>query len=80
MKQKDVILIVVISFLSIILSLVMSNLLFNNKNSKKLKADVVTAITPEFKQPDTKYFNTQSNDPTQIIRIGDNSNQTPFNQ
>ncbi len=80
MKQKDILLIIVISFMSIVLSLVASNIVFNNKNSKKLKTDVVTAITPEFKQPDTKYFNAQSNDPTQIIRIGDNSNQTPFNR
>jgi hypothetical protein len=79
-KQKDIALILVISFVSLIFGVVASNLLFNTKNSKKLKADVVTAITSDFKEPDKKYFNSNSVDPTQIIRIGENANQKPFNQ
>lgn len=79
MKQKDVALILVISFISVVLSLVVSNMVFGS-NKKTLTADVVTAITPEFNEPDKKYFNEQSVDPTQIIRIGDNANQQPFNQ
>lgn len=79
MKQKDIALILVISFISLALGLVASNFLFG-KNSKNLKADVVTAITPDFNEPDKKYFNNTSVDPTQIIRIGENTNQKPFNQ
>lgn len=79
MKQKDVALILIISFISVVSSLVVSNMVFGS-NKKTLTADVVTAITPEFNEPDKKYFNEQSVDPTQIIRIGDNANQQPFNQ
>jgi len=80
MKQKDIALVLVIGFMGLVVGLVVSNLLFNTKANRQLKSDVVTAITPEFNTPDKKYFNGSSIDPTQIIRIGDNSNQTPFNQ
>lgn len=80
MKQKDIALILVISFMSVVLALIVSNLVFNNSSSRKLTADKVIAITPEFNEPDKKYFNNNSVDPTQIIHIGENSNQKPFNQ
>lgn len=79
MKQKDIALIIVISFMSAVLSIIVSNFVFGS-NKKTLTSDIVTAITPEFTEPDKKYFNDQSNNPTQIIRIGDNANQQPFNQ
>lgn len=80
MKQKDVALILVVGFFSLVLGIISSNLLFNTASSKKLKSDKVIAITTDFKEPDSKYFNSNSVDPTQIIRIGENTNQTPFNQ
>lgn len=80
MKQKDVAMILVVSFASAVLSLVVSNLLFGSQSKRNLEAPVVTAITPEFNEPEKKYFNDQSVDPTQIIRIGDNANNQPFNQ
>ena len=80
MKQKDIALILVIGFFALILGVVTSNLLFNNESSQKLKAPKVTAIKSDFTRPDKKYFNAESIDPTQIIRIGENANQTPFNQ
>jgi hypothetical protein len=80
MKQKDIALILIVSFIGIVLAIVVSNFTFNSKDSKKLKSDVVTAITTEFNEPDKRYFNKESIDPTQIIRIGENTNQKPFNQ
>lgn len=80
MKQKDIAMILVISFMSAVLSLVISNVLFSSQSKRTLEADVVTAITTEFNEPEKKYFNDQAVDPTQIIRIGDNANQQPFNQ
>jgi hypothetical protein len=79
MKQKDIALIIVISFVSGVLSIVVSNFVFGS-NEKTLTTDIVTAISPDFNEPDKKYFNDQSNNPTQIIRIGENANQQPFNQ
>ena len=80
MKQKDIALILVISFVSAIFSFFMSNFLFGGQKNRSLTADVVTAITTDFPAPNKKYFNESSIDPTQIIRIGDNTNQQPFNQ
>jgi hypothetical protein len=80
MKQKDLILIIVVCFVSAALSLVLSNVLIGNPNNKQQKAEVVDAITDEFQQPDKKYFNQTSVNPTKQIRIGDSLNPAPFNQ
>lgn len=80
MKQKDIGLIVVVAIVSIVVASLTSNFLLGKSGSRQLKAESVDAISATFAQPDTKYFNDKSVDPTQIIRIGDNSNQTPFKQ
>lgn len=79
MKQKDIALILVVSFISGIFSLFISNMLLGGSSKRNLTSDVVTAINTDFKQPNKKYFNESSVDPTQIIRIGDNTNAQPFN-
>jgi hypothetical protein len=80
MKQKDLVLIIAISFVSAVLALILSNLVISSPKSRQQKAEVVEAITDEFKQPDKKYFNDQSVNPTKQIRIGDAQNPAPFNQ
>lgn len=80
MKQKDIILIVVVVFVSGVISLIVSNLLFSSPKNRQEKVEVVEPITADFNQPDKRYFNSQSIDPTQIIRIGDNTNDQPFNK
>ncbi len=79
MKQKDLILIIVIVFISAILSLVLSNMIFTSPKNRHQSVEIVDAITSDFPTPDTKYFNSNSIDPTQLIQIGNNNNQTPFN-
>lgn len=80
MKKKDLPLILVIGFLSLVFSLVISNVLFNNSQNKKLESAVVTPITKEFVEPDKAYFNEGSVNPTQTIQINENTNNQPFNQ
>ncbi len=80
MKQKDIALIAVIGFVALVAGLLLSNMVFSSSSKRTMKKDVVTAITTDFKEPDKKYFNENSVDPTQIIRIGEDTNQTPFNQ
>ncbi len=79
MKQKDIALILVVSFISAVFSFFISNVLFGGSDKRNLTSDVVTAISTEFQEPNKKYFNETSIDPTQIIRIGDNTNAQPFN-
>ncbi len=80
MKQKDIALIVVISIISGTFSIVLSNLLINPAKNKQQKAEVVEAISSEFKLPDSKYFNKETSiNPTKRITIGDQGTGTPFN-
>ena len=47
--------------------------------NRQEKVEIVDAISSDFKQPSSKYFNRLSIDPTKLIQIGDNVNQKPFN-
>ena len=79
MKQKDVAMIMVIAFVSAIISLVVSRLLFTTPQNQEQQVEVVPAITADFPAPDSRYFNSSSIDPTQLIQIGNNNNTNPFN-
>lgn len=79
MKQKDIPLIIVSVFVASILSFVLGNFIFGSSDRKE-KVEVAKPITSEFNTPkkDDRYFNASSIDPTQLIRIGDGSNEQPF--
>jgi hypothetical protein len=79
MKQKDIALIAVIVFVSAVVSLIVSKTLFASPKHRQQAVEVVDPISANFPAPDSHYFNAQSIDPTKLIKIGDNSNPTPFN-
>ncbi|MEK7594134.1 MAG: hypothetical protein AAB436_00665 [Patescibacteria group bacterium] len=78
MKQKDLILIVIIVFLSAIISFFVSTSLIVPPKNKQQKAEDVQAITSNFPQPDKNYFNDEAFDPTKLITIGQTGNADPF--
>lgn len=78
MKQKDVALIIVIAFVSAVASLVVSQMLFASPSKRQQAVQVVPAIVADFPTPDGRYFNHNAIDPTQLITIGNNNNQNPF--
>lgn len=78
MKQKDIALIIVIVFISGVLSFVASDMVFGKPADRQQTAEVVDVITSDFSLPSDKYFNNNSVDPTQLIQIGDNNNPNPF--
>ncbi len=78
MKQKDIALIAIIIIFSGMISFFAGRYLFATPDNRQVKAEVVDAISTEFIQPSTKYFNERSVNPTQLIQIGDGSNVTPF--
>jgi hypothetical protein len=80
MKQKDIALIIVVAVVSVVVATLMSNVLFASTGAKEQQAETVDAISADFANPDSKYFNSTSVDPTETIRIGDTTNQTPFDQ
>jgi len=79
MKQKDVTLVVMIAVISAILSFVISHALFGGTQKRQQMAQVVPVISTTFDTPDSKYFNTNSIDPTQLIQIGGTNNGNVFN-
>lgn len=78
MKQKDIALIAVIAIVSGVISFLVSGMIFSKPADREQKAEKVDVITSEFSLPSSKYFNSQSIDPTQLIQIGDNDNPNPF--
>lgn len=78
MKQKDVALILVIVFISAVVSFFVSSTIFGSPSNRQQQAEVVDPITSSFPNPDPRYFNSNSIDPTQLIQIGNNNNTNPF--
>lgn len=78
MKQKDIALIIVIVAISGIVSFLASGWIFAKPADRQQKAEVVDIITSDFPLPDSKYFNNNSVDPTQLIEIGGSNNPNPF--
>ncbi len=79
MKQKDIVLIVLIALISAVFSLILSNLLFAAPEKRQQEVEIVDPITADFEQPGRAYFNENSVNPTKLIQIGDNPNPQPFN-
>ena len=79
MKQKDIALIIVVAFVSAIMSVVISGKIFAPPKNRQQKVAAVQAISTDFPKPDSKYFNSSSIDPTQLIQITNNANTAPFN-
>lgn len=78
MKQKDIALIIVMVFISGIISFVVSGKIFGSQKNSEQTAEVVEPITSEFPPPPAKYFNGTSINPTQLITIGGGTNPNPF--
>ena len=79
MKQKDIALIILITFISGLLSFFVTGKIFVPPKNRQQQVEVVSKIEPNFPAPDVKYFNAQSLDPTTLIQIGGNNNNNPFN-
>lgn len=78
MKQKDLSIIIAVAFLSAIVSFLLSNKLFVTPENRQQKVEVVDVIQTDFERPNTRYFNTDSINPTQNSQLN-TTNQTPFN-
>lgn len=78
MKEKDIILIIVIAFVSGVASFFLSNAIITNDANRSTEVEVVEEISPNLTEPDSRYFNAQSQNPTQLIQIGDGDNPQPL--
>jgi hypothetical protein len=78
MKQNDIALIAVIVIIAGVSSFVIANFFIAPSSNRQAEVEVVSPITSDFQSPSNKFFNAQSNNPTQIIRIGEGGNKDPF--
>ncbi len=78
MKRSDIGLIIAVVIVAGFMSLITSRILFSPKKTQNLSAQKVEAIKAEFSPPDEKFFNNDSINPTQLIKIGDTENTKPF--
>ncbi len=77
MKQKDIAIIIAVAGVAALLAIGVSRIVIRS-GDKKQQAEVVQPITPEFNDPDARFFNANSIDPTLQIQIGGNANDDPF--
>jgi len=78
MKQKDVALVIVVVIISAFIALFASKSIFVPPKNRHQEVEVILPISASFPQPDSRYFNSSSYDPTQLITIGQNNNPNPF--
>jgi len=78
MKQKDWIIIIVTVFISAVASFFISRALFASPEDRMAEVEIVEPILAEFQQPDDRYFNEDSINPSQSITIGEDDNPQPF--
>lgn len=79
MKNQDIAIIIVIAAISGVLSYFASDFLFASEKNTQHTVSKVTEVNPEFQMPSNKYYNQNSVNPTQLIQIGENNNENPFN-
>lgn len=77
MKSKDIGLIAIIAIFSAVISIIASNFLIPSSD-KSQTVEVVGPISSEFQRPPKEYFNQDSINPTQEIKIGEDENSNPF--
>lgn len=85
MNKKDLALVGAVVVASSILSIVLSNVAFGAYKKHVIKVPIIQKISSDFPSPQTDsqyktFFNNQSINPTQLIKIGDTPNATPFNE
>jgi len=77
MKSKDIGVLVFVAVVSGILSILLSNLIIPS-SEKTQTVEVVEVLSAQFNRPPRQYFNENSINPTQEIRIGQDEGSTPF--
>lgn len=83
MKRKDLRLIVMVAVIAAIFSYIISGVVFSSPTKKPVSVPVITPISSNFAdvKNDSNYksiFNSSALDPTQLIRIGGQTNNSPF--
>jgi hypothetical protein len=84
MKQKDILLLVVVGFLTALFSFMLTGAIFKTPVNRSTKVPVAGSVSTTF--PDIKndpsyntIFNSKALDPAVPLQVGANPNDQPFN-
>lgn len=78
MKQKDIAVIIAVTFFAAVASFLIANKLFVTPKNRQQTAPVVDVINSSMTAPDKRFFNSDSINPTRNSTTT-GTNQTPFN-
>ena len=78
MKRKDLLLIAVVIILATVISIIVSSVFISSESDRQQSVETVDALPSEFDRPGDDYFNEESVNPTQVIEIGEDANNQPF--
>jgi hypothetical protein len=83
MKQKEILIVGVVAFITALISFVISGAIFGSPKKNPIKVPVVTPISSNFPLPQTDdsyktIFNETALNPTKTINIGGSNNTAPF--
>jgi hypothetical protein len=81
MKEQGLKIIIVVVALSAVVSFFISSAIFGDPETDPVTVDTTNVIVSDFPEPDSDYYNPDSFNPTQLIRIGEEDiNISPFGQ
>ncbi len=78
MRKKDLGVIAVVVIVSAVISYFISSSFISSAEDRKQSVEIVEPIVSEFVEPDKRYFNQTSVNPTQTIVISPETNPNPF--
>ncbi len=78
MKQKDILLIVVVAIVAAVSSYLIATQIFVSKESRQQKVEVVDEIKPTMESVDKRFFNSDSINPARDSDLS-STNPVPFN-
>ncbi len=77
-KQSDVAMIILVTVISLVAAYLVSGALINSPDSRSTPVEIAVPISAEFPEPDIRIFNSNSINPTELIKIGGGSSPNPF--
>lgn len=79
-KQTDIAIIILVASVSLVASYFIGDALINTDASRSTEVEVVTPISADFPIPSPEIFNDKAINPTELIKIGDDTTDKPFRQ
>lgn len=77
-KQTDIAMLVLVTALSLVIAYLLGGAIINSPESRSTPVEIAIPISAEFPEVDTRIFNADAINPTELIKIGDSNTDNPF--